>query len=76
METKTVRCKFKCSRVATATDGAGTQHEAEFHAVYNGSPENQQFFKYTPGGSLKVSVTREQHFEAGKEYYLDITPAE
>lgn len=75
MEPK-VRCKFKCTRVATASDGVGTQHEAEFQAVYSGSPENEQFFKYTPSGSLKLSVTREQAFAAGKEYYIDVTAAE
>ncbi len=67
------RCKFRCTS-ATPKDGAGP-HTASFTAVTSGSPENEQFFSATPGGSLSLSVVRQQHFEVGKEYYLDITPA-
>jgi hypothetical protein len=69
----TVRCKFRCRSAPAAGEGPFT---AAFEPVTSGSPENDQFFQYTPTGLLTLSVTRQQHFEVGKEDYLDITPAE
>lgn len=68
-----VRGKFVCQSV---TSNSGDQHEAVFTAVTTGSEENEKFFKYTPFGELKIGVLNKQYFEAGKEYYLDIIPAE
>ena len=69
----TTRCKFRCTSTSPA-EGEGPFH-ATFEPVYSGSAENEQFFAATPGGSLSLSVVRSQHFVAGQEYYLDITPA-
>jgi len=69
-----VRCKFVCTQ-ASPKDGAGP-HTATFSAVADGSSENKSFFSATPCGQLTLSVVREQHFEAGKEYYLDLIPAD
>jgi hypothetical protein len=54
--------------------------EVTFNAVYgkDGS-DNAQWSKWTPNGSLKMTINNEAVFDAfepGKEYYLDITPAE
>lgn len=46
--------------------------------VYGGSPENESFYKWTPGGSIQLSTINEEaakQFEVGKEYYVDFTPA-
>jgi hypothetical protein len=45
--------------------------------VSSGSPENEKFYKYTPGGQLRlevVSLEIANTFKPGKEYYLDISP--
>lgn len=83
-----VRCKVLCIKTGTeqtaypASSGVGKanepQHVAEFQAVYSNDPnsENAQFFKYTPNLTLKTGIINAQHFEAGKEYYIDFSPAE
>lgn len=46
--------------------------------VTSGSPENDQFYKYTPGGQLVLSVLNADAaaaLEVGKQYYVDFTPA-
>lgn len=71
-----VRCKFKCIETGQSSMGEEVLHNAKFRAVFGDkSPENREFFKYTPSGELTLGVVKEQHFEAGKEYYLEITPA-
>lgn len=63
------RCKFKCVDTGENYD----TFWARFEPVMEGSEENKQFFKYTPGGQLHLHVINKQYFEQGKEYYLDIT---
>ncbi len=44
-------------------------------AVTSGSPENDKFFKYTPGGNLTlytVNAEAAEAIEIDKEYYIDI----
>ncbi len=70
-----MRCKFVCQWKQTNESGT----TAQFGAVTSGSPENQQFFKWTPGGTLNLYVVGDaaaEQIEMGREYYLDITPAE
>lgn len=82
MPLQTVRCKFRCNSVSKRLD-YGYQKPTEpkflfnyeFSAVTDGSEENKRFFAYTPSGSLNVGALREDLFEPGKEYYIDITPA-
>jgi hypothetical protein len=68
--------------VCTSTGEASTNghkekiYTAEFSAVYSGSPENDQFFKWTPSLSLKTGTIKQQKFEVNKEYYLDFTLVE
>lgn len=74
-----VRCKVQCVRTSQSKYGYGQnekpQYEAEFSAVSGGSPENSNFFKYTPSCSIKTGILTQQFFEVGKEYYLDFTEA-
>ena len=70
------RCKFHCISVRKfiAYDKK-TLFEAEFSAVTTGSDENKKFFEWTPTGSLKIGVYRDDVFEPGRDYYIDISDA-
>jgi hypothetical protein len=72
-----VRCKFICQGVTKTWDNYTKRNlfTAEFYAVQDGSPENKAFFASTPSGSLKVCSILPDIFEPGKEYYIDISPA-
>ena len=70
-----VRAKFKCEQVITFESGA----TVKLHPVHEGSEENEEFYKYTPGGELSlmtINLQAAKQFIPGKEYYIDITPAE
>lgn len=73
-----VRAKFKCGAVTKRTGWGESKfvYEASFSVVTQTSEENSKFFTATPGGSLSLTTLREDFFEVGKEYYLDITEAE
>ena len=82
----TIRCKFFCSEVGESAwcnydYGAKEQVvkklcRAKMHAVgSSGSPENKMFFDATPQGSFEVSTVKDKLFEAGREYFIDITSA-
>jgi hypothetical protein len=49
---------------------------ANLGVVTGDSEENKQFFASTPSGELKVGLHVPGAFEVGKEYYIDIIPAE
>lgn len=69
-----VRAKFICLDVAENGDG----FNVTLQPVYTGSPENEEFFKLTPGGNITMSVVKPETaklFEKGKEYYVDFTDA-
>lgn len=69
-----VRCKFVCHRKDSNEEGANIA----LRAVTDGSTENESFFRYTPGGELTlytVNLAAAEHFQVGKEYYLDIKEA-
>ena len=76
-----VRCKFLCN-----STGQTMGYSKETPIVYNASlapvykdgdnTENSKFWEATPSGQLTIQCSKFQPFEPGKEYYLDITPAE
>lgn len=74
---RVVRCKFKCHEVTKRVGWSGYEFlwAAKFSAVTDGSEENKAFFAATPSGQLEVSTIKEDFFEVGKEYYLDLTLA-
>lgn len=49
----------------------------EFQAVCNdGTPENERFHRYTPSGTISITVDNPAVvFEFGKEYYVDFSEA-
>lgn len=68
------RCKFRCETITLMKDWA----EIELKPVTTGSPENEKFFKYTPGGEIKLQVVdykTADEFTPGEEYYVDILQA-
>lgn len=73
-----VRAKFVCNGIQD-----NPQYEnktVSFTPVISGSEENKSFSKYTPAGSVSLSISYEteasNYFEEGQEYYLDFTKAE
>lgn len=79
VNTTTVRCKFRCQSMTKRLEYGDISKpvwDFEMYAVTDGSPENKEFFKYTPSGSLKVTTVTSEAFEVGKCYYLDINLAD
>lgn len=75
---QTVRAKFRCTSVERFTADGDGQVVYRFAAQYDDSiPEDQRFSRYTPSGSLSITVDNPSVvFVPGKSYYLDFTPAE
>lgn len=51
----------------------------KLNPVMSGSKENEEFYKYSPSGSIELGTINEAaatSFEIGKEYYVDFTPAQ
>jgi hypothetical protein len=72
-----VRAKFVCT--LKSIDSDGVTGRIQLYPVMDGSEENKDFFKYTPGGHIDLQVMNPlavEQFEAGKEYYVDFTPAD
>lgn len=76
------RCKFVCANVKKMkhwnqpTDGSiRFLYEAEFSGVTGGSEENKKFYEATPSSNLKIGIYKEDVFEPGKEYFIDIVEA-
>lgn len=49
------------------------------NAVTSGSPENESFFKWTPGGTITLQTINSEaakKFVVGKEVYVDFTICE
>jgi hypothetical protein len=73
----TTRAKFVCNKVSKRLDHTGAFfYDAELMAVYSGSEENKTFWKHTPAGNITLSTIRSDHFEPGREYYVDFTLVE
>lgn len=77
----TVRAKFKASSKEEFPNwdiAEPNLSNVKLEPVVRGSPENNQFFKATPSGSLVLGGIRKSAadlLEVGKEYYIDFTPA-
>jgi hypothetical protein len=70
-----VRAKMKVVEKTQYQDG----HKVRLHPVTGGSAENDEFYRYTPAGSVELSTINDSaaaSFEVGKAYYVDFTPAE
>lgn len=72
----TVRAKFK---VTSITETEGGNKQIKLQPVTSGSPENAEFFKWTPYGSIDmgtVNPAAAEQFKPGAEFYVDFTPAQ
>lgn len=68
----TTRCKFRCDQVIQMADS----QSVVLNPVVDGSPENKDFFKYTPSGKIELQIINKNvKFEAGKQYFIDISEA-
>lgn len=56
----------------------GFLYTVKMNPVYSDKPdsENKKFWDATPQGSFEMGAIHNGMFEPGKEYYIDITPAE
>lgn len=78
-----VRAKFVLNSYETSIQGGGRNVPSEecrtlkLSAVYDNSPENKEFFKWTPSGQITLGVLNQKawsQFILGEEYYVDFTP--
>jgi hypothetical protein len=78
-EKNMVRGKFVLNSI-TNHSWSPTAQTFNFGAVYdNTTEENKRFAKYTPSGTLSMTVDNppaQEFFELGKSYYLDFSKAE
>ena len=72
-----MRCKVVCNNIYPVGRSPEDGYYLTFSPVYSGSHENEQFFKWTPGGTIQFNVmnlSAVSNFELGKEYYVDFSP--
>lgn len=72
-----VRAKFRCHYIQKSDDDS--YRTIHMSPVTDDTPENKTWSKYTPGGQLQMCIsnpTAFEQFEQGKEYYIDISPAD
>ncbi len=70
-----VRAKMKVESNEPVAHGEG--RSVSLRPVIGGSKENEEFYKYTPGGHLMLSTINEEaaaQLPVGAECYVDITP--
>lgn len=68
-----VRAKFRVQSITAIEEG----YTVHMEPVTTGSPENEEFFKYTPYGSIKMGTINSEavkQFHPGQEVYVDFTP--
>jgi hypothetical protein len=70
-----MRCKVRLTEI---TKYENNGYRVKYTAVSSGSPENEQFFKWTPSATIDLGVLNEKAVEGlvvGGEYYIDFTKA-
>jgi len=71
-----VRAKFKVTEVQPAGGDNGTR--VVLVPVIDGSEENKEFYRWTPGGAISldtINAAAAAQFEVGAEFYVDFTRA-
>lgn len=66
-----MRCESMCIDLNGGT--------VSLRPVTDGSQENEKFYQYTPGGQLELATLNHdalKQFEVGKEFYVDVKPAD
>ena len=70
-----VRAKFRVESNEPVQGGEGKT--VSMRPVVGGSPENDSFYKFTPGGHCVLSTINDEaaaQLPVGQECYVDITP--
>lgn len=78
MEKIMVRAKFRVSSYETFLDHGEELRRIKFNVVVDGSPENKEFFKWTPSGQIEFGTLNRkawEQFPLGAEMYVDFTEA-
>ncbi len=73
-----IRAKFKCTSAQRSVTEGQASSQVRLEAVMDGSPENKQFFEYTPGGSVDLAILNPdaaEQFKEGREYFVDFSEA-
>jgi hypothetical protein len=73
-----VRCKFRVSKYETSLNNNEELRTVHLSVVYNESPENKEFFKWTPSGTIQIGMLNQkawEQFPLGREIYVDFTDA-
>lgn len=78
-----VRAKFKVTRLELSKNGSELMTTVVMNPVYgkvdDPEDENGKFYRYTPGGEIKLATVNENassYFTIGNLYYIDFTIAE
>lgn len=75
-----MRCKMRLVELGKRHyfDSTPSETVAVFYPVQGDSPENKEFFQYTPSGRIELGVLNERvasQLELGADYYVDFTLA-
>jgi hypothetical protein len=73
-----VRAKFVVQKYETYLQNKEELRTVHLLAVYDGSPENKEFFKWTPNGKIEIGILNQsawKQFPLGREVYVDFTDA-
>lgn len=71
-----VRAKFRVTEKTPAGGDNGTR--VALAPVVDGSEENKEFYRWTPGGSITLDTINDAaaaQFDVGAEFYVDFTKA-
>ena len=75
-----VRAKFTVQSISQNNpENPEERSSISLSPVTSGSKENEEFYKWTPVGSILLSTINEaaaSQFEVGKSYYVDFSAAE
>lgn len=70
-----VIAKFDCYSAKAGTE----ETQVGLTAVASGSPENESFSKYTPNGSIQITISNDceaaEFFKPGKTYFVKFEEA-
>lgn len=82
MTTATVRAKMRCTEIAQTTSSYGAGPKPVEHTRVKltclAGPGNEEWSKYTPSGSVEMSITNpsaSSAFEVGQDYFVDFARA-
>lgn len=77
-----IRAKFRVAEVTCRDRGPHAEAQISIKLLPvgpEGSPENAQFYRWTPGGAIELAVVQPEtaaQFGLGQEFYVDFTAAQ